>query len=82
MSFEMTPAEAQQYGDSLSFWQKLALLQAYAPLIGYVQKFATEGDPFKRGRASGSRARARTGWMTKRCGTSPPCSRRRKVRLS
>ena len=49
MSFEMTPAEAQQYGDSLSFWQKLALLQAYAPLIGYLQKFATEGDPFKRG---------------------------------
>lgn len=49
MSFEMTPAEAQQYGDSLSFWQKLALLQAYAPLIGYLQKFAVEGDPFKRG---------------------------------
>lgn len=49
MSFEMTPAEAQQYGDSLSFWQKLALLQAYAPLIGYLQKFASETDPFKRG---------------------------------
>lgn len=49
MSFEMTPAEAQRYGDSLSIWQKIALIQAYAPLVGYLQKFATEGDPFKRG---------------------------------
>jgi hypothetical protein len=49
MSFEMTAAEAQQYGNSLTWFQKLALIQAYAPLVGYLQKFATEGDPFKRG---------------------------------
>lgn len=49
MSFEMTPAEAQQYGDSLSIWQKLALIQAYAPLMGYIQQFVKASDPFKRG---------------------------------
>jgi hypothetical protein len=49
MSFEMTASEAQQYGDSLSIWQKIALLNSYAPLIGYGQRFAQEQDPFKRG---------------------------------
>lgn len=49
MSFEMTAAEAAEYGESLSIWQKIALVQAYAPLIGYGQRFAQESDPFKRG---------------------------------
>ena len=48
MSFEMTAAEAAEYGESLSIWQKIALVQAYAPLIGYGQRFAQESDPFKR----------------------------------
>lgn len=49
MSFEMTATEAQQYGNSLSLWQKIALLQAWSPLIGYAQRFTQESDPFKRG---------------------------------
>jgi hypothetical protein len=49
MSFEMTPAEAQQYGDNLTWFQKIALIQAYAPALGYLQKFVSEPDPFKRG---------------------------------
>lgn len=49
MSFEMTASEAQQYGDGLSIWQKIALLNSFAPLIGYAQRFTQEADPFKRG---------------------------------
>lgn len=49
MSFEMTATEAAQYGDSLSIWQKIALLNSYAPLIGYAQRFTQESDPFKKG---------------------------------
>ena len=49
MSFEMTASEAQQYGDSLSIWQKIALLNSFAPLIGYAQRFTQEADPFKKG---------------------------------
>jgi len=49
MSFEMTFSEAQQYGNSLTLWQKIALLQAWSPMIGYAQRFANETDPFKRG---------------------------------
>lgn len=49
MSFEMTPAEAAQYGDSLTLLQKIALVQAYAPIVGYLQRFVNEPDPFKRG---------------------------------
>lgn len=49
MSFEMTAAEARRYGAGLSIWEKIALLQAWSPLIGYAQRFSQEADPFKRG---------------------------------
>lgn len=49
MAFQMTAAEVAQYGNKLSIWQQIALLQAWAPLIGYAQRFAKESDPFKRG---------------------------------
>lgn len=49
MSFEMTASEADQYGNTLSLWEKIALLQAWAPMIGYAQRFSQETDPFKRG---------------------------------
>lgn len=49
MSFEMTAAEARQYGAGLSIWEKIAILQAWSPLIGYANRFAAEADPFKRG---------------------------------
>jgi hypothetical protein len=49
MSFEMTPQEAEQYGAGLSIWEKIALVNAYAPLLGYAQRFMAEADPFRRG---------------------------------
>ena len=48
-SYEATPAELEQYGNKLSIWQQLQLLQAWAPLIGYGQRFVNESDPYKRG---------------------------------
>lgn len=42
-----TPAEAQQYGN-LNLWQSLMLLQRWAPLIGYGQRFVNEADPYRR----------------------------------
>jgi hypothetical protein len=45
--FGATPVEAQQYG-SLNLWQSLMLLQRWAPLIGYGQRFMAEADPYKR----------------------------------
>lgn len=45
--FGATPVEAQQYGN-LNLWQSLMLLQRWAPLIGYGQRFMGEADPYKR----------------------------------
>ena len=47
--YEATPAELEQYGEKLSIWQQIQLLQAWAPLIGYGQRFVNESDPYKRG---------------------------------
>ena len=49
MTYEMTPDEATKYGEGLSIWQQLALLQQWAPLIGYGQRFVNESDPYKKG---------------------------------
>jgi len=46
MTTEMTASEAERYGDSLSIWQQIALLQAWAPLVGYAQRFVAATDPF------------------------------------
>lgn len=48
MTYEMSPDEAQKYGAGLSIWQQLALLQQWAPLIGYGQRLVNEPDTFKR----------------------------------
>jgi hypothetical protein len=48
MSYEMTPDEATKYGQGLSVWRQLALLQQWAPLIGYGQRLVNEPDTFKR----------------------------------
>ena len=45
--FGATPAESQQYGN-LNLWQSLMLLQRWAPLIGYGQRFMGEPDPYRR----------------------------------
>lgn len=47
--YEATPEELAKYGAGLSIWQQIALLQAWAPLIGYGQRFVNELDPYKKG---------------------------------
>lgn len=47
-AFEMTPAEAEQYGVNLNIWQQIQLLSAWSPLIGYGQRFVNEADPYKK----------------------------------
>lgn len=48
-NYEATPDELAKYGAGLSIWQQIALLQAWAPLIGYGQRFVNEADPFRKG---------------------------------
>jgi hypothetical protein len=45
-NYEATPAELDKYGANLNIWQQLALLQAWAPLIGYAQRFVQTVDPY------------------------------------
>lgn len=45
-SYEATPAELEKYGGALNIWQQLLLLQAWAPLIGYAQRFVQTADPY------------------------------------
>jgi hypothetical protein len=45
-AYEATPEELEQYGAGLNIWQQLALLQAWAPLIGYGQRFIQAADPY------------------------------------
>ncbi len=45
-SYEATPAELEQYGANLNIWQQIALLQAWAPLIGFGQRFVNAADPY------------------------------------
>lgn len=47
-NYEGTADEYARYGANLSIWQQLALLQAWAPLIGYGQRFINEIDPYKK----------------------------------
>lgn len=48
-NYEGTADEYAKYGERLSIWQQLALLQAWAPLIGYAQRFVNESDPYRKG---------------------------------
>lgn len=43
-----TPSELEQYGNGLNLWQSLMLLQRWAPLVGYGQRFVAEADPYRR----------------------------------
>lgn len=45
-AFEMTPDELNKYGDNLSLWSKLLLIQAWAPLLGYAQQYINAIDPY------------------------------------
>ncbi len=43
-----TPEEMDRYGAGLNIWQQLALLQAWAPLIAYGQRFVNEPDAYRK----------------------------------
>ena len=45
-SFEMKPAEVSQYGNNLSIWSRLLLIQAWAPLMTYAQQYINALDPY------------------------------------
>jgi hypothetical protein len=46
--FEMTAAEAQQYGNTLNIWQAIKLLQTWSPLLAYGQRFVNTVDPYQK----------------------------------
>lgn len=47
-AFEMTAAEAAQYGNRLSIWQQIALIQAWSPLLTFGQRFVMAADPYQK----------------------------------
>ena len=48
-NYEMTPAEEQEYGNTLNIWQAIRLLQTWAPLIQYGRQFVNTVDPYAKG---------------------------------
>lgn len=44
--FEMTGQEIVRYGENLTIWQKFALIQAWAPLLTFAQRFLGANDPY------------------------------------
>jgi hypothetical protein len=48
VNYEATPAELDKYGAGLNIWQQIALLQAWSPLVAYVQRWLAEPDPYKK----------------------------------
>jgi len=47
-NYEGTADEYAKYGNNLNIWRQLQLLQAWAPLIGYGQRFVNEIDPYRK----------------------------------
>jgi hypothetical protein len=47
-NYGATDQEIALYGNKLNLWQSLALLQAWAPLIAYGQRFVNEADPYRK----------------------------------
>jgi hypothetical protein len=47
-NYGATDQEIAIYGNKLNLWQSLALLQAWAPLIAYGQRFVNEADPYRK----------------------------------
>jgi hypothetical protein len=47
-NYGATDQEIALYGNKLNLWQSLALLQAWAPLIAYGQRFVNEIDPYRK----------------------------------
>jgi hypothetical protein len=55
-SYEMTASEQAEYGNSLTIWQALRLLQSWHPLISYGQRFVNAIDPYQKGLIVGEAA--------------------------
>lgn len=47
-NYGATEKEIAEYGNKLNLWQSLILLQTWAPLIAYGQRFVNEIDPYKK----------------------------------
>ena len=45
-AFEMTAAEQAEYGNKLSIWQQIALLQSWLPMLTFLQRFVSTPDPY------------------------------------
>jgi len=45
-TYEATPEELEKYGAGLNIWDQIRLLQTWAPLIGYGQRFVQTADPY------------------------------------
>lgn len=45
-AYEMTAEEVGKYGANLSIWEKLLLIQAWAPLLTFAQRFVGTPDPY------------------------------------
>jgi hypothetical protein len=55
-NYEMTAAEQQEYGNALTIWQALRLLQTWHPLVSYGQRFVQAIDPYQKGLIVGEAA--------------------------
>jgi hypothetical protein len=55
-NYEATQAEIEKYGATLNIWQQLLLLQAWAPLVGYAQRFVQAVDPYAKALVVGEAA--------------------------
>ena len=47
-NYQGTADEYAKYGTNLNIWRQLQLLQAWAPLIGFGQRFVNEIDPYRK----------------------------------
>lgn len=47
-AYEATPQEIEQYGLNLNIWEQIRLLQTWAPLIGFGQRFVQTVDPYQK----------------------------------
>ena len=47
-NYQGTADEYARYGTNLTIWDQLRLLQQWAPLVGFGQRFVQEIDPYKK----------------------------------
>jgi len=47
-NYQGTADENAKYGANLTIWDQLRLLQQWAPLVGFGQRFVQEIDPYKK----------------------------------